>query len=161
MCVHLRNVGVNVVAAMYVTPSGLRTALMRRCGVKVGPRTTVLSRCTFAGLEVSIGEGCYVSYQCVFDATAPIVIGDNVFMAHRVNIVTATHAIGDRTMRASTQRRLPVTIGRGCWLGADVTVLPGITIGDGCVIAAGAVVAADCEPDGLYAGVPARRVRDL
>jgi maltose O-acetyltransferase len=40
-------------------------------------------------------------------------------------------------------------------------VLPGVTVGDGCVIAAGAVVNADCQPDGLYAGVPARRVRDL
>jgi maltose O-acetyltransferase len=54
-----------------------------------------------------------------------------------------------------------VSVGNGSWLGTGVTVLPGVTIGEGCVIAAGAVVTADCAPDGLYAGVPARRIRDL
>lgn len=49
----------------------------------------------------------------------------------------------------------------GCWLGGNVTVLPGVTIGRGCVIAAGAVVTKSCDPNGLYAGVPARRIRDL
>jgi maltose O-acetyltransferase len=85
-----------------------------------------------------------------------------VYIAHRVNVLTATHAIGDRRQRASLpQQRRPVEIGSGCWLGTGATVLPGVTIGDGCVIAAGAVVTGDCTADGLYAGVPARRIRDL
>ncbi|WP_372495087.1 acyltransferase [Nocardioides pinisoli] len=49
----------------------------------------------------------------------------------------------------------------GAWIGAAVTVLPGVTIGPGCVVAAGSVVTADCQANGLYAGVPARRIRDL
>jgi maltose O-acetyltransferase len=47
------------------------------------------------------------------------------------------------------------------WMGARVTVLPGVTVGDGCVIAAGAVVTKDCEPGGVYAGLPARRIRSV
>lgn len=56
---------------------------------------------------------------------------------------------------------MTTTVGDGCWIGANATILPGVTVAPGCVIAAGAVVTKDTEPDGLYAGVPARRVRDL
>jgi maltose O-acetyltransferase len=52
-----------------------------------------------------------------------------------------------------------VRIGDRCWIGARATILPGVSIGDGTVVAAGAVVTKDCEPDALYAGVPARRLR--
>ena len=52
-------------------------------------------------------------------------------------------------------------IGDGSWLGQNVSVIAGVTIGAGCMIAAGAVVVSDCEPNGLYAGVPARRIKNL
>lgn len=162
VALHIRNVVINVVASAYVLPVGLRRRLLSLCGMTVGSRSVVKSRCTFVGAHpVSIGQDCYISFRCVFDASAPIVIDDGVYIAHGVNIVTATHEIGDRSMRASTPLRKSVTIGRGSWLGADVTVLPGVTVAEGCVIAAGAVVAADCTADGLYGGVPARRLRDL
>lgn len=54
-----------------------------------------------------------------------------------------------------------VRIGMGTWIGAGAVVLPGVTIGPGCVVAAGAVVVRHCEPNGLYAGVPARRVKEI
>ena len=56
---------------------------------------------------------------------------------------------------------LPVKIGDGVWIGANATILPGVIVGDGCFIAAGALVTEDCEPDGFYAGVPARRIRNF
>jgi maltose O-acetyltransferase len=55
----------------------------------------------------------------------------------------------------------PVRIGSGCWLGAGVIIVPGVEVGAGCVIAAGAVVASDLPANGLYGGVPARRIDDL
>lgn len=55
----------------------------------------------------------------------------------------------------------PITVGKGCWIGANAIILPGVTIGDGCIIGAGAVVNKDCAPNGLYVGVPTKRVRDL
>ncbi|MGI2292887.1 acyltransferase [Paenibacillus sp. GXUN7292] len=63
--------------------------------------------------------------------------------------------------RAGESDRKPVTIGKGCWIGARATILPGVTVGDGCVIAAGAVVTKDCEPDSLYAGVPAIKIKSI
>ena len=98
---------------------------------------------------------------CRFEEYAPIVIGDGVEFGPEVALLTASHEIGGPGHRAGTPYVSPVRIGDGCWLGARVTVLPGVTIGRGCLVAAGAVVASDCAPDGLYAGVPARRVRDL
>ncbi len=160
--VQLRNVVINVVAAAYVLPVGLRRRLLSLRGMTVGSRSVVKSRCTFVGTHpVSIGQDCYISFRCAFDGSAPIVIDDGVYIAHGVNIVTATHEIGDRSMRAATPLRKSLRIGRRSWLGADVTVLPGVSVGEGCVIAAGAVVAGDCTADGLYGGVPARRLRDL
>jgi len=160
---HVRNVIVNVVAGAYVLPHTARLKLMRMCGVTVGSGTIIKSRCTFTGdVSISIGANCYVGHRCLLDASAPITVEDGVYMAHRVNILTTTHNIGGPKQRAATPPvHKPVTIGEGCWLATDVTVLPGVTIATGCVIAAGAVVTADCGADGLYAGVPAKRIREL
>lgn len=63
--------------------------------------------------------------------------------------------------RAGRQIFRPIEVGDGCWIGANATILPGVKIGKGCIIAAGAVVNKNCEPDYLYAGVPARPVKKL
>lgn len=76
-------------------------------------------------------------------------------------IMTGTHHFGDARQRWGHDRSGPVVIGDGGWIGARVTVLPGVTIADGCVVGTGALVREDCEPDGIYVGVPARRARDL
>jgi maltose O-acetyltransferase len=154
----------NTLAALQVLDDDHRLRLLRAGGVAIGPGTIVKFGCTFMGAgNISIGEHCFIGAQTFVEAGfASIAIGDRVYIAHRVNVLTATHAIGDRRQRASLpQQRRPVEIGSGCWLGTGATVLPGVTIGDGCVIAAGAVVTGDCTADGLYAGVPARRIRDL
>ena len=154
----------NAVSSLQVLDDDRRLALLRAGGISVGSGTTVGFGCTFLGVDnISIGADCFLGAQTFLEAFfASITIGDRVYIAHRANLLTATHAIGGRDQRASLpQQRRPVEIGSGCWLGTGATVLPGVTIGEGCVIAAGAVVASDCASDGLYAGVPARRIRDL
>jgi maltose O-acetyltransferase len=79
----------------------------------------------------------------------------------RAMVLTSTHAVGGPGRRGGDSEYRPVTIGDGCWIGAGAIVLPGTTVAEGCVIAAGAVVASDTAPQGLYAGTPARRLRDL
>ncbi|MFZ4893078.1 acyltransferase [Plantibacter sp. Mn2098] len=76
-------------------------------------------------------------------------------------IITGTHRLGAHSQRAGDTQVAPVSIGEGVWIGARAIVMPGVVIGDGCVIAAGAVVISVCLPDGMYAGVPARRIKDL
>ncbi|WP_424977190.1 acyltransferase [Labedella endophytica] len=69
--------------------------------------------------------------------------------------------MGGPERRASKSLSLAVTIATGVWIGSGATVLPGLSVGQGCMIAAGSVVTRDCEDNGLYAGVPARRIREL
>ncbi|MFZ0388283.1 MAG: acyltransferase [Solirubrobacteraceae bacterium] len=154
----------NTLAPIYMLPDEQRLRLLRAGGVVIGAGTVVKSGGTFEGAgNISIGEGCFIGAQTFLEASfASVTIGDRVYIAHRANVLTATHAVGSREQRASLpQQRRPVEIGSGCWIGTGATVLPGVTIGEGCVIAAGAVVCSDCSSDGLYAGVPARRIRDL
>lgn len=99
--------------------------------------------------------------QVFIDASAPVKVGTHVQFGQRASVITSSHAIGDSAIRGGTPLRLPVTIGDGCWIGTNATILPGVTVAEGCIIAAGAVVTKDTTSDGLYAGVPARRIRDL
>ena len=88
-------------------------------------------------------------------------IGNNVFIGPDVSITCASHEISTHSQRAGKNTYGDVQIYDGCWIGMRAIILPGVTIAEGCVIAAGAVVNKSTEPDGLYAGVPARRVKDL
>jgi maltose O-acetyltransferase len=162
MIVHLKNVVLNVFASIYWLPVSWRVALMRSAGVSVGEGTIVRSRCYFGGPgPFTIGAGCYVSYGADFDGSAPVTIGDDVYVASGVSVGTCTHDIGEASKRAGRRFAAAVSIGDGTWVGMNSTILPGVTIGSGCVIAAGAVVAHDCDPNGLYAGVPAKLVDEL
>ena len=95
--------------------------------------------------------------QCHFDGFSKKDNGDQSV----VMVITSTHDHRDPRLRAGAASGRSVTIADGCWLASRATVLPGVHVGEGCVIAAGAVVVRDCAPHGLYVGVPARRVRDL
>lgn len=80
----------------------------------------------------------------------------------RCSFLASSHPVSNNPLkRAATGFSKPITVEDGCWIGAHVVVLPGITIARGCVIAAGAVLTKDTELDGLYAGVPAKRVKNL
>ena len=153
---------VNRLAASSLMPRVGRYAVYRAVGLAV--RTPSLSPgIFFQSSRTAVGERSYVNRGVQFFAGgSSITIGRRVQVAMGVTILAETHPVGGHDQRCNFHvRALPVTVEDGCWLGANVIVLPGVTIGAGCLIAAGAVVARDCEPDGLYAGVPARRIKDL
>jgi maltose O-acetyltransferase len=163
----LRGLIVNTLLASIVVPSGVRVSALRALGVRIGEGTHIRPRCFMANTDIanlaniSIGAKTFVNSKCFFECQDTIAIGARVSLAMDVLLCTAGHDIGSAQERAGSSFRAPIVIGDGCWLGARATVLPGVSIGEGCVIAAGALVTGDCEPNGLYAGVPARRVRDL
>jgi acetyltransferase-like isoleucine patch superfamily enzyme len=111
--------------------------------------------------KLVIGRGCWINIGCVFDLGAEIRIGSHVSIGHDVLVLTQSHAIGPPRQRAFTMFARPVSIGTGVWLGSRSTVLPGVSIGDGAIVAAGSVVNEDVPPNTLVAGVPARIVRAL
>jgi maltose O-acetyltransferase len=145
-----------------LTPDGLRPALLRRVGHRVGNDVVIFAGLHFGGEStVAIGRGTLLSRDVFLDCSAPVVIGERTALAVGVRIITSGHDYSDPRQRSGARHTATVRIGDGCWIGAGSTVLPDVTIGDGVLIAAGAVVTTDCAADGLYAGVPARRVRDL
>jgi acetyltransferase-like isoleucine patch superfamily enzyme len=121
----------------------------------------VQSGCYFHSTNVHIGARSFVNQGCHFENVERIEIGPNCALGCFVALLTSTHELGGHSRRQDSWSIKPVAVGAGCWIGVRATILPGVSIGDGCVIAAGATVATDCEPDGVYAGVPARRIRDL
>ncbi|MBS2024318.1 MAG: hypothetical protein JST92_18095 [Deltaproteobacteria bacterium] len=102
-----------------------------------------------------------VNVPCFIDLNAPVTIGDEVNIGHHAVLITAKHLTGESIRRAGLLESAPIVLEPGCWLGARVTVLAGVTIGRGAVIAAGAVVTKDIPPNTLAGGVPARVIREL
>ena len=111
--------------------------------------------------NLKIGSRCYINQGCVFDALAPIEIGDDVAFGHDVLITTAAHRIGTAERRAGLVEPASVRVGHGVWLASRVVVLPGVEIGDGAIVAAGAVVTQSVPKNVLVGGVPARVIREL
>lgn len=144
-----------------VLPTTQRASLLRRLGATVGQEPELYAGRFIDPQNLTIGDRVFINYECLLESAGPLTINSDVSLGPRVMVLTTTHDVGGPDRRASWTRRRPTVIGSGCWVGAGAMILPGVTVGDGCMVAAGAVVTGDCEPNGLYAGVPARRVRDL
>lgn len=112
------------------------------------------------GLNITVGRSVFIGHGCAFTGPGAITIGDQVMIAHKVNLVTAGHPVEPGRRRAFITVA-PITIGTNVWIGAAATVLPGVTVGADAVVAAGSVVTRDVAAASLVAGVPARLVRSL
>jgi len=144
----------------------LRALGMKLAGFRIGYGTIFAGTPTITGghdmyRKLSIGRQCWFNVGCFFDLGSTISVGENVSFGHDVIVLTSSHVIGPSSGRAAGLRYKPVVIGNGAWLGARCTILPGVRVGAGAIVAAGAVVHADVPPDTLVAGVPARVVRQL
>jgi maltose O-acetyltransferase len=150
----------NALQGTSLIPLLARWALLRAWGVKAATRR-ISHGCWFGGRDIHIGPGTFVNFGCVFDNLGSIRVGAGCHFGMRAMLVTSTHEIGPASSRAGALEGKPITVGDGCWIGAGAIVLPGVTVGAGCIVASGAVVTRECEPHGVYAGNPARRLRDL
>jgi maltose O-acetyltransferase len=153
---------INHVVMREIMPWRVRTQVLRLLGMDLGPGAGFSSDCWVGGVDIVMGERSGTNIGCTFDNLGPIRIGRDVSIGHQVMLLTSHHDVrlgDDRPMGAVAGRG--ITIHDGVWIGARATIMPGVTIGESCVIGAGAVVTKDCEPGGMYLGVPARRVRDL
>jgi len=145
-----------------------RTALLRAAGVKIGAHSLIQGpmRLTGRGISnpcefLSIGERTLVTGGLHVDLGAPVRIGNMVRIGHDVSLLTINHAVGPYYLRAGTSFFAEIVIEDGCWLASRCTVLPGVTIGAGAIVAAGSVVTRDVPKHTLVAGVPARVIREL
>lgn len=141
--------------------SRLRTHILRGLGFRIGHGSLLWDLPRMGGTgdvrgRLSIGEHTVVNISCFFDLNDAISIGHHVGVGHEVMVLTTTHRMGPSQRRNGPTFTAPVRIADGAWIGARSTILPGITVGEGAVVAAGAVVVRDVPPNTLVGGVPAR-----
>ena len=122
------------------------------------------------GQHTKIGKGVFINFNLTVQDDAEVVIDDGCDFGPNVTIVTPVHPmLADERKRMRNERgeekRLcyakPVHVGKNCWICANTTILPGVTIGDNCVIGAGSVVTRDIPANSFAAGNPARVIRTL
>lgn len=109
------------------------------------------------GREVSFGSGCHI-----YEPRAGLSIGDHSMIGGGVLICGVNHGYAERgvPMRQQPVEAAPIVIGQDVWIGMGAIILPGVTLGDGSIVGAGAVVTSDVPPGAVVSGVPARFVKD-
>lgn len=123
-----------------------------------GKNVVISNNCSFHG-PISIGDDTYLNYSV--EVRSYTEIGKNVSIGPNTLIISDTHSIGNKFKRAGGSQFKKITIQDGCWIGAKVTIIGGVTISKGSVIGAGSVVLEDVPENSLVAGVPAKFIRKL
>lgn len=113
------------------------------------------------GSNISIGDNFYTNHNCTILDGAKVTFGDNVFIAPNCVFSTAGHAIDAEQRAKGLEIAKPISVGNNVWFGANVTVLPGVTIGDNTIIGAGSVVNKDIPSDVVAVGNPCKVIRRI
>ena len=111
------------------------------------------------GKNIHVGKGVFINSGCCFQDQGGITLGDGCLIGHQVVIATLNHDLDPA--RRGGMYPAPVRLGKNVWVGAHATILPGVTVGDGAVIAAGAVVTKDVPAGVVAGGVPARVLKTI
>lgn len=113
------------------------------------------------GVNVHLGENVFINSNCYLMDCASITLGNNVFVGPFTGFYTGAHPLDIKRRNAGLEWAKPITVGDSCWFGANCSIMPGVTIGKGCVIAAGSVVTKDVPDNSLVAGVPAKVIKTI
>lgn len=151
-----------ILARLETCRSGPRARALRALGVALGdggeiraPFRLVNWRPKEQGRQLEIGRAVFIGPDCLLDLKDRIVIGDRVTLACRVMLITHWDAGHSRLAAARPPWRAPVRLQTDAYVGAGAVVLPGVTLGEGCLVAAGAVVTRDVPAGAVVGGVPA------
>lgn len=144
----------------YHEPARVRELLAELIGKDVDESVTVFPP-IYAdfGKNITLGRRIFINAGCKFQDQGGVVIGDDCLIGHNTVLATLNHDI-DPSRRADLHPA-PIVIGRNVWIGANVTVLSGVSIGDNAVIAAASVVTKDVPENTVVVGSPARVVRTI
>lgn len=152
LCVEMNATATNV--------GQVRTQLSAIIGVEIDGSTAIFPPFyTNFGRSIQIGKNVFINHACSFLDIGGITIEDDVQIGPRVNLTSENHPL-DPTDRQTLIPR-PVVIKCNAWIGAGATILPGVTVGENSIVAAGAVVSRDVPPNTVAAGIPAKVVKTL
>ena len=111
------------------------------------------------GENIHIGKNVSVNHACTFMDRGGITIEDNVLIGPKANLITTNHPINPSERRATISQ--PIVIKKGAWIGVGATILPGVTIGENSIVAAGAVVSKDVPNNAIVGGIPAKFIKSI
>ncbi|TYC08802.1 acyltransferase [Bizionia gelidisalsuginis] len=137
--------------------------LCQIAGLELGDNIKICSSVRFLGQgKIKIGSNTWIGPATMIISTAEVKIGENVDIAPRVYIGTGTHEMGTDGIRmAGKGTKKSVIVGDGTWIGTGAIILPGVTIGRMCIIAAGSLVNKDINDNTIVGGVPAKVIKNL
>ncbi|WP_338874382.1 sugar O-acetyltransferase [Spirosoma sp. SC4-14] len=146
--------------AMATDVDQMRERLSDIIGNQIDKSTTIFPPFyTNFGRFISLGKNVFINHACSFLDIGGITIEDDVQIGPRVNLTSENHPLDPADRKTVIPR--PVVIKQNVWIGAGATILPGVTIGENAIVAAGAVVSRDVPPNTVVAGVPAKVVKAL
>ena len=144
----------------YHTPEEIREIMGRLTGKKIDSMFRLFPPFyTDFGKNITIGKDVFINSGCHFQDQGGITIGDGSLIGHNVVLATINHDLNPANNRKN--HYAPIHIGCHVWIGSNATVLPGVTIGDWAVVAAGAVVSKDVPPFTVVGGVPAKVLKKV
>ncbi|NHU47589.1 acyltransferase [Rhodococcus sp. A14] len=158
---NLRIAFANCIGASPLIPSRLRVIIYRLAGIGIHLRSWTAPAIYFRTSNITMGRNSSINHGCVFDNRALVKIGSNVGVGAGVKFITSNHEMEDPRSRAGAGSVHPIEVRDGAWIGSAAVVLGGVTIGQGAVVAAGAIVRRDVPNHELWGGVPARFIRSL
>lgn len=139
-----------------------KNATLKKLIPDLGERCIILSPFTTDyGCYCHIGDDTFINHNAYLMDCAGITIGSHCFIGPNCGLYTAIHPIMPEDRNQGLERAVPIVIGNNCWLGGDVTVLPGVTIGENSVIGAGSVVTKDIPANVIAVGNPCRVLRSI
>jgi maltose O-acetyltransferase len=146
--------------AALAEPAEVWHALLAERLAAVGPGAMVRPpfHCDY-GYHIRLGADVFLNFNCVILDVAPVSIGDGTRIGPAVQIYTADHPRDAALRRADLESGRPVSIGSNVWIGGGAIILPGVTIGDDAIVAAGSVVSRNVPPGATVAGNPARSIK--
>ena len=144
----------------YHTPEQIREIMSRLTGREVDSSFGLFPPFyTDCGKNIKIGKNVFINAGCKFQDQGGIEIGDGALIGPGVVLATLNHDFAPENR--STLHPSAIKIGKNVWIGSNATVLPGVSIGDGAIVAAGAVVTRDIPAKTIAAGVPAKVIRKI
>ncbi|NCB55040.1 MAG: acyltransferase [Epsilonproteobacteria bacterium] len=139
---------------MNYTPYVIRHFYLKKiCKIKIGYDSSIAMNCFVSGPFIEIGSNTVINRSTYLDGRVPLKIGNNVNISHQALIQTLTH---DSQSSHFICQCKPVVISDHVWIGTRAIILPGVTIGEGAIVAAGSVVTKDVEPYTIVGGNPAK-----
>lgn len=144
----------------YHTPEEIREIMAELTGKKIDDTFRMFPPFyTDFGKNITIGKDVFINSGCHFQDQGGIEIGNGCLIGHNVVLATINHDLYPENNRVN--HYAPIKLGKSVWVGSNSTILPGVTVGDWAVIAAGAVVTRDVPPLTIVGGVPAKVIRDI